>query len=41
MYDYLKGTVTRITPEYIALEANGVGWQLYTPNPFAFRINNL
>ena len=41
MYDYLKGTVTRITPEYIALEENGIGWQLYTPNPFVFRINNL
>ncbi len=41
MYDYLKGPVTRITPEYIVLEVNGVGWQLYTPNPFAFRINNL
>ncbi len=41
MYDYLKGHVTRITPEYIALEVNGIGWQLYTPNPFAFRVNNL
>lgn len=41
MYDYLKGAVTRITPEYIVLEVNGIGWQLYTPNPFAFRINSL
>ena len=41
MYDYLKGPITRITPEYIVLEVSGVGWQLYTPNPFAFRINNL
>ena len=40
MYDYLKGQVTRITPEYIALEVQGIGYQLYTPNPFAFRINN-
>lgn len=37
MYDYLKGQVTRITPEYIVLEQQGIGWQLYTPNPFAFR----
>ena len=40
MYDYLKGQVTRITPEYIALEVQSVGYQLYTPNPYAFRINN-
>ena len=40
MYDYLKGQVTRITPEYIVLEQQGIGWQLYTPNPFAFRISD-
>ena len=39
MYDYLKGQVTRITPEYIVLEQQGVGWMLYTTNPYAFRIS--
>ena len=39
MYDYLKGQVARITPEYIVLEGQGIGWQLYTPNPYAFRIS--
>lgn len=39
MYDYLKGQVTRITPEYIVLEQQGVGWLLYTPNPYAFRMS--
>ena len=37
MYDYLKGQITRITPEYIVLEQQGIGWLLYTPNPYAFR----
>jgi len=37
MYDYLKGLITRITPEFIVLEQKGIGWQLNTPNPFAFR----
>ncbi|MFJ7665832.1 Holliday junction branch migration protein RuvA [Lysinibacillus sp. NPDC097195] len=37
MYDYLKGQIVRITPEYIVLEQHGIGWQLNTPNPFAFR----
>lgn len=40
MYDYLKGQITRITPEYITVEQQGIGWRLFTPNPFAFRINN-
>lgn len=40
MYDYLIGKVTRISPEYIVLEQQGIGWQLYTPNPFAFRVKS-
>ncbi|MFF5996868.1 Holliday junction branch migration protein RuvA [Lysinibacillus sp. KU-BSD001] len=39
MYDYVKGQVTRITPEYIALEVQNIGYQLFTPNPYAFRVN--
>lgn len=38
MYDYIKGYVTRVTPEYVVLEQQGVGWQIMTPNPFAFHI---
>lgn len=41
MYDYIKGKITRITPEYIALEANGIGYQVNTPNPYAFRVSEL
>ncbi|WOV88750.1 Holliday junction branch migration protein RuvA [Sporosarcina oncorhynchi] len=36
MYDYIKGIVTRVTPEYITLEQGGIGWQIMTPNPYAF-----
>ncbi|AXH99288.1 Holliday junction branch migration protein RuvA [Sporosarcina sp. PTS2304] len=38
MYDYIKGLVTRVTPEYIVLEQQGIGWQVMTPNPFAFHV---
>lgn len=38
MYDYIIGRITRITPEYIVLEQQGIGWQVYSPNPFAFRL---
>lgn len=37
MYDYFIGSVTRITPEYIVLEQGQIGWQLFTPNPYAFQ----
>lgn len=37
MYDYIKGQVTRVTPEYVVLEQQGIGYQLFTPNPYAFR----
>ena len=36
MYDYIKGIITRVTPEYITLEQGGIGWQIMTPNPYAF-----
>ena len=36
MYDYIKGQVTRVTPEYITLEQSGIGWLIMTPNPYAF-----
>lgn len=36
MYDYINGLITRVTPEYITLEQGGIGWQIMTPNPYAF-----
>ncbi|EAD8296858.1 Holliday junction branch migration protein RuvA [Listeria monocytogenes] len=37
MYDYIKGTVTTITPEYIVVEAGQIGYQINTGNPFSFQ----
>ena len=36
MYDYIKGTVTRIKANGIILENNGIGYFIHTPNPYAF-----
>jgi holliday junction DNA helicase RuvA len=36
LYDYLKGTVEYIGPEYIVVENGGIGYQVVTPNPFIF-----
>ena len=36
MYTYLKGIVTIIESNYIALDVNGIGFLIYTPNPYSF-----
>jgi len=36
VYEYIKGTIEYIDPEYIVIESNGMGYQLYTPNPYIF-----
>jgi Holliday junction DNA helicase RuvA len=36
LYEYIKGTISFIRPEYIVLENTGIGYRLLTPNPFAF-----
>lgn len=37
MYDYISGTITDITPEFIVVEAGQIGYQIITSNPFAFQ----
>ena len=37
MYGYIKGNITDIEPNYIILENNGIGYQIYVPNPYAFK----
>lgn len=40
MYDYIKGEITRVTPEFITVEIQGIGWQIFTPNPYAFNVSS-
>ncbi|PZF89697.1 Holliday junction branch migration protein RuvA [Listeria ivanovii] len=37
MYDYIKGIITTITPEYIVVETGQIGYQIITGNPFSFQ----
>ncbi|EKK3382945.1 Holliday junction branch migration protein RuvA [Listeria innocua] len=37
MYDYIKGIVKTITPEYIVVETGQIGYQIITGNPFSFQ----
>ncbi|MBO5414105.1 MAG: Holliday junction branch migration protein RuvA [Bacilli bacterium] len=39
MYSYLKGIVTEIESNYITLDVNGIGYLIYTANPYQFNLN--
>lgn len=36
MFEYIKGKLDFISPEYIVVDNDGIGYQIHTPNPFAF-----
>ncbi|WP_335869226.1 Holliday junction branch migration protein RuvA [Bacillus sp. 2205SS5-2] len=36
MYEYIKGTVHFVGPEYVVIENGEIGYKMYTPNPFSF-----
>lgn len=38
MYEYLKGQVTYISPYYIVVEVNKVGYQVAVANPFSYKV---
>lgn len=39
MYDYICGNVSIIESTYIVVENNGIGYKIYTPNPYIFKEN--
>ncbi len=38
MYEYIIGEITKITPKYIVIENNGIGYILIVSNPYNFKI---
>ncbi len=40
MYDYIIGKVTSVQSTYIVLECSGIGYIVYTPNPYSFQEGN-
>ncbi|MGG1400411.1 Holliday junction branch migration protein RuvA [Bacillus salipaludis] len=36
MFEFIKGTVEFVGPEYIVIENGGIGYQISTPNPFIY-----
>lgn len=39
MYEYLKGTIEAVTPSYIVVDVQGVGYRVMTANPYVFAQN--
>lgn len=37
MYDYIKGSIKDINPSFVTLENNGIGYKIFTANPYSFR----
>ena len=40
MYSFIKGIVEEVNSTSIVINNNGIGYEIYTPNPFAFIENN-
>jgi Holliday junction DNA helicase RuvA len=39
LYSYIKGTIKEVTPTHIVCENNNIGYLIFTPNPYLFKIN--
>ncbi|MFD3449404.1 Holliday junction branch migration protein RuvA [Microbacteriaceae bacterium 4G12] len=37
MFEYITGCVEYVGPEYIVVDHTGIGYQIFTPNPYVFR----
>jgi len=41
MYSYLQGEVTEIYPNSISIDVSGVGYEVLSPNPYEFKMNEI
>ncbi len=39
MYSYIKGCITEIKKDSITIENNGIGYQVFSPNPYNYHMN--
>lgn len=39
MYSYINGIIKEIASTYVVLDNNGIGYMIYTPNPYYFKEN--
>lgn len=38
MIEFVKGAIDYVCPQYVVIENGGVGYQVYTPNPFIYQL---
>lgn len=38
MYSYIKGIVSMIEVNYVVIENNGIGYLIYVPNPYSYKV---
>ena len=41
MLEFIEGKISDITPSYIVISTNGIGFQVYMPNPYSFKESEL
>ena len=39
MYGYIRGIITEIDSRYVIIENNGIGYIIYVPNPYSYKLN--
>ena len=39
MYNYIRGNIVEIDSNYIVIDNNGIGYQVYVPNPYSYILN--
>ena len=40
MYGYIRGTVVETDSNYVILDNSGIGYLIYVPNPYSYKLNN-
>lgn len=40
MFEYLNGTIQDVQPGFIVIDVNGVGYLVYTSNPYVYTVDN-
>lgn len=40
MYEYISGMITKVNPKYVVIDNKGIGYQIYVPNPYDFKMND-
>ena len=41
MYGYIRGKVTLIDSSYVIVENNDIGYVIYVPNPYSYKLNDI